>query len=857
MRYSYPPLLEPVIRMSGSIYTWSIGKFQVLLGTLVMGAILTGTVVSINVIVSGYLDQAYSRNARFRALAQAHEINQLLVAARNELEYLTRIPLNPESMTRHLEAKSAEERGRYREIAFQGQTAQERFVVVNTGQAVVSVGLDQILGAKFAIFSGRNQLADKPEGYVQISEPMEVVYPSVHVQGEMSALNMHVIRLTTSVYDASKVFKGQLTLSLDLPKVRDIISLHTSRQSPLFLFPQENEIKKSFFFDASGWLLFQSEPLEQGRGDLSVDTLRTGLQGDVGRPGFSTAFRPSATHELYWAMVADVQAGISGNSLVSGNVFSPTDSDRTLYLNYVPIVFAGSPDSQQIVGGIGCVDASFVFMAATYRIAGTLAICLGLGILLVFMAMYFISWRIAKAMGVLRAALEHRVSGDDASPLAVGPLFAELYQLQRPINILLMQLQIARGDRLLHEGILEEDRMRQPVDLDKEIQKNPLLDPRLLAMPLYGLVGGSQAVNNLRQQIHKASRVLADVLIVGETGTGKELTAEAIHSVSHRAHGPFISINCGALDENLLMDALFGHVKGAFTEAHSDRKGAFVAASGGTLHLDEIGNASPRVQQALLRALSVRRIRALGSDQDVAFDARIIAATNVDLLHLAASGAFREDLYYRLAVITINTPPLRSRKEDIPVLVKHFFDENMALTGQEPIGISRGALEKMLNYEWPGNVRELRNCITRTLAFSESNLLLAEHILFADRFAEVDQTDNGIPGNDAAAGVLPPPALHENPPSPPEKRTVKSDGRPGGAEGLEGQAELNARQRKAWKTIARNGEITRSEYQAAVGGNISVRTAQYDLHDLVEKGLLKKSGRGPSSRYLLTQPYVI
>ena len=192
-------------------------------------------------------------------------------------------------------------------------------------------------------------------------------------------------------------------------------------------------------------------------------------------------------------------------------------------------------------------------------------------------------------------------------------------------------------------------------------------------MPLYGIVGGSQAVGSLRQQIHKASRVLADVLIVGETGTGKELTAEAIHSVSHRAKGPFISINCGALDENLLMDALFGHVKGAFSDAQSDRKGAFVAASGGTLHLDEIGNASPKVQQALLRALSVRRIRPLGSDQDIAFDARIIAATNVDLLHLAVTGEFREDLYYRLAVITINTPSLRERKEDVPVLINYFL----------------------------------------------------------------------------------------------------------------------------------------------------------------------------------------
>lgn len=855
MRYSHPPLLNPVIRPSGSIYTWSIGKFQVLFGTLLMGTILTATVVGINIIVSSYLDQAYSSNARIRALAQAHEINQLLVAAKNELEYLTRIPLNPESMIRHLEAKSPEEGGRYREIAFQGQSAEERFVVVNTGQAVVPVAIDQILGAKFGIFSGRNQLADKPAGYVQITEPLEVVYPSLHVRKEMSALNMHVIRLTTSVYDAAKEFKGHLTLSLDLPKVRDILSLHTSRQSPLFLFPQENEPKKSFFFDASGWLLFQSESSGQEGSELSVDALRTGLLGDVGRPGFSTAFRPSTAHEPYWAMVADVQAGISGKTLVSEKFFSPTDtSERTLYLNYVPILFAGNADAPQIVGGIGCVDASFVFMAATYRIAGTLAICLVLGILLAFITMYFIGWRITRAIEVLREAIEQRASDDAPAPLAVGPLFAELNQLQRPINILLMQLQIARSDRLLHEGIVEGDRMRQPVDLDKEIQKNPLIDTKLLTMPLYGIIGGSQAVSNLRQQIHKASRVLADVLIVGETGTGKELAAEAIHSVSHRAQGPFISINCGALDENLLMDALFGHVKGAFTEASSDRKGAFVAASGGTLHLDEIGNASARVQQALLRALSVRRIRPLGSDQDVAFDARIIAATNVDLLHLAASGDFREDLYYRLAVITINTPPLRARKEDIPVLIEYFLQEHVVLNGQALIRLSRGALEKMVCHEWPGNVRELRNCITRTLAFTESDLLLADHVLFAEWSAEPEQSDEPIPWHEAPTSPLPQSSPIEAAHT--EKQAPAKDG-PGLPDQSNGLAAFNARQHKAWNTIARNGEITRSEYQEAVGEDISVRTAQYDLHDLVSKGLLKKSGRGPSSRYLLAQSYVL
>lgn len=849
MRYSHPPLLNPLIRVEGSIDSWGIVKFLVLVGTLLVTVIFSATVIATYHIVSSYLDKAYSRNAQVRALAQAHEINQILIAARYELEYLTRLPHTPESMRNHLGAKSADERNRYREIAFYGMRAEDHFVLVNTGSSVVPVPLDQALGAKFGIFSARDQLATKPSGYIQISEPMEVVYPSVHAEGTMSALNMHVIRLTTPVYDSNKSYRGQLTLSIDLPRLRDIISLHASKQSPLFLFPQESEHKKSFFFDAAGWLLFQSESPDRQTAELSVDLLRMGLQGDVGRPGFDTAFRPAFTHDLYWAMVSDVQGEKSGQTLVTRPFFAPSRNDRTLYLSYVPIVFEEGPGTRRIVGGIGCIDTSFVFMASTYRIAGTLSVCVALGVLLVFMAMYFVSRRITRQLELLSEAVDVRASGDDPSPLALGPLFAEINHFQRSVNILLVQLHIARNDSLLREGVFEDDRMRQQINLEKDIRDNPLLDARLLAMPLYGIVGGSQAVGTLRQQIHKASRVLADVLIIGETGTGKELTAEAIHSVGHRSKGPFISINCGALDENLLMDALFGHVKGAFSDAQNERKGAFVAASGGTLHLDEIGNASPKVQQTLLRALSVRRIRPLGSDQDVTFDARIIAATNVDLLQLSLNGDFREDLYYRLAVITINTPPLRERKEDIPVLIKYFLDEHAAISGLEPVGISRGAMEKLLGHDWPGNIRELRNCITRSLAFADSALLLADHILFNDRGPDSE----GHPAGEAEplpAPLLPPPTgrgAAQPVPNETATNTQKSSV----------SEELNPRQLKAWPRIAKAGVITRSDYQEAVGESISVRTAQYDLHDLVDKGLLKKSGRGPSSRYLLIQPVVL
>ena len=842
MRYSYPPLINPMIRVDSSIYAWSIGKFLLLFGSAAVILLLAVSAVVTYKVSAVFLDQAYARNAQVRALAQAHEINQLLHAARHELEYLSHRPLTAEEILGHLGALSAEERNRYREVAFQGQTPEERFVLVNTGSALVPVPLEQALGNRFGIFSGGDQVAGKPPGFVHLGDPTEVIYPSVPAEGGVRALAMHVVRLTTPVYAGDKTYRGQLTLSLDLRRLRDVISVHSSKKSPLYLFPQESEQKKSFFFDNSGWLAFQSESPEDREAELSVDFLRTGLQGDIGRPGFSTAFRPGFSSDLYWAMVTDVQAGRTGQVLVSRPFMPPDATGRTLYLSYVPVVFAESDDSQRILGGIGCIDTSFVFMASTYQVAGTLSLCFAASAVLVVLAMYFMSRRICRPLNLLAEAVEVRAAGDDPTPVALSPLFAEISQFQKSINILLVRLQVARDDTLLREGFFEDDRMRQGVDLDREIRSSSGLDPQLLAMPLYGIVGGSAAVGSLRQHIHKAARVLADVLIIGETGTGKELTAEAIHSVSHRAKGPFLSINCGALDENLLMDALFGHVKGAFTEAQTDRKGAFVAASGGTLHLDEIGNASPKVQQALLRALSVRRIRPLGSDKDMAFDARIIAATNVDLLQRALAGDFREDLFYRLAVITINTPPLRQRKEDIPVLVKYYLEEYVDLSGRKPVGISRGALEKMMRHDWPGNIRELKNCLVRSVAFAEGDLLLAEHILFDERRGDSERS-----GEQPVHPVktLPLPVM-EGPAAPAAVPPAKE----GREEGTMPEG-LNPRQRSAWPVIVREGGISRGAYQDAVGEAISVRTAQYDLRDLVAKGLLQKTGRGPASRYVV------
>lgn len=216
--------------------------------------------------------------------------------------------------------------------------------------------------------------------------------------------------------------------------------------------------------------------------------------------------------------------------------------------------------------------------------------------------------------------------------------------LRDAVNDLIQRIREQMAALEMQERQLREMIMRERISLAEE-SDTLRLEEKELPEPLARLVGQSQAMRSFREWVIRAASVDADVLIVGETGTGKQLAAEAIHALSRKASMPFVAINCGALDENLLLDALFGHVKGAFSEAQSDRKGAFLSANGGTLFLDEIGTASLKVQQALLRVVAERKVRPLGSDTEVPVDVGLVAATNVELWDLTRRGLFREDLY--------------------------------------------------------------------------------------------------------------------------------------------------------------------------------------------------------------------
>jgi two-component system, NtrC family, response regulator HydG len=226
-----------------------------------------------------------------------------------------------------------------------------------------------------------------------------------------------------------------------------------------------------------------------------------------------------------------------------------------------------------------------------------------------------------------------------------------------------------------------------------------------------GMVGTSRVMQNLFALINNVALSNAPVLIHGESGVGKEMVAHAIHEFGNRAKQSFIKVNCASLNENLLESELFGHVKGAFTGAARDRVGRFEAASGGSILLDEIGEASPAIQVKLLRVLESKVIERVGDHTPIPVDVRVIAATNRNLAELVEQKTFREDLFYRINVVPINVPPLRERKEDIPLLAQTFIDRVRSQNGKPIFALSNEALEGMYSYDWPGNVRELRNAI--------------------------------------------------------------------------------------------------------------------------------------------------
>jgi DNA-binding NtrC family response regulator len=286
---------------------------------------------------------------------------------------------------------------------------------------------------------------------------------------------------------------------------------------------------------------------------------------------------------------------------------------------------------------------------------------------------------------------------------AVAAIRAGAYDfVTKPIDTEFLVLALDRAVR--HRSLQEKVTL-----LDEALKKSRRFDE---------LIGESPLMQKLMNRLERVADSETSILIAGETGTGKELAAQALHKRSRRRNSPFVAVNCAALPDALLESELFGYKRGAFTDAKTDRRGLFLQAHGGTLFFDEIGDIPLSLQPKLLRSLEERSVRPIGGTSEVAFDVRIIAATNRDIETAIEEGQFREDLYYRINVLQIDLPPLRERGTDILLLARHFVDQFAVRANKHIAGISNAAAEKLLNYAWPGNVRELRNTIERAVVLT-------------------------------------------------------------------------------------------------------------------------------------------
>jgi two-component system NtrC family response regulator len=368
--------------------------------------------------------------------------------------------------------------------------------------------------------------------------------------------------------------------------------------------------------------------------------------------------------------------------------------------------------------------------------------------------------------------------------------------------------------------------IRKAIEMHRLKQENLLLSQELQERFKFdNIVGRSKVMRQMYEIVEKVAQTRASVLITGESGTGKELIARAIHFNSPRRAKPFISVNCSALPETLLESELFGHERGAFTGAVTQRKGRFELAHNGTLFLDEVADMSTALQVKLLRVLQEMKFERVGGTVTLEVDARLVAASNRDLKQEVGLGGFREDLYYRLKVVHIKVPPLRERRDDIPLLVHHFLRKVAHSNGLPVKGICHEALKYLYQYDWIGNVRELENVIERAVILCDGDEILPQDLpeeLF-------QQGAPGIVGDTA--------------------RTVQSGSESSGEGDLVAYFGLNQRQIKALNFIKKNGYIT-NDYYIQIN-QISDRHARRDLNQLMELDMVARVGGGRSTRYVL------
>lgn len=754
-----------------------------------------------------FISIALERTVMLQTMALAHEIEAFLERCKKNLLMLAQNRSDLASMRHFLASMKTIGEISYCQIAYISQKDQNHIFLVTDRDEIFQVPGDNISDITPNPFMFYEHIKDFRPNEVWLSGITKSSYPFPNLSNPNRRLMTRIISFVTPYYGDGKNASGYLILSVDVRHIRNILSAFNSPQSPIWAFPRTDELRYSYMFDKDGWILFQSEEYENPNKELTTDIARSGYTGTMGNSDLASAFRPSAIFTQYWKMIEDIREN-------KRDMVELEDSEyyykgmKDYYLAYTPIHFSpGNSAKPYVYSGVAHIDRSRLTIRAGYKQMDVMFVITISAIVLVSLVIYFLSYVITKPILKLTEAVNMIQKTGNLEEIRLSEEGYETSLLQNAINSMIGTMkrqieEIRKKDKEIERVILKEK-----VHLDDDF-------PTLLEDDIPEIVGFGAKIDRLKSDILKAARADVDVLVIGETGTGKQLTAEAVHRHSKRSEMPFISINCGELDENLLSDTLFGHVRGAFTEAKTDRKGAFLEAQGGTLFLDEIQSASPSVQQALLRAIAMRKIKPLGSDKEIDADVRLIAATNADLTALIEEQKFRSDLYFRLKVITIHTIPLRDQKENIPVLVRHFLSQAKQLTHKEELGLSKGALEKLRNYHWPGNTRELMNCIIRAVVMAENKILQAEDIRLDIRepvhlYVRKQET------NVSQVGI-----------------------------------KMNRRQEKAYPKILKKGGVTRSEYQKMIGDNLPSRTALNDLQDLVKKGLLTKTGHGPATRYV-------
>ena len=775
-------------------------------------------------ISQSFISSALERSTRLQLIAIRHALETFLEDRQKDLLLMTMQDLQLDEMENYLANLRAIHAVDYRGLFYIANTSEDSRLICTKHATTVTLPPTALetMRPDPRIFS--ESIAALAPGEFWISPILESDLPCTDADGR------GIPRVSDPlIYLGTPWRTGYLLLAFSAKSMRNILSLYNSSASPLNAFPRTSEPRYAFVFDPEGWLLFQSGDPARPEEELATYLARDGYTGTMGQPGLPEAFRPAAKYGPYWKMISTVREGGSDAARIAVDGMGP--GNRESIMAYAPVRFSpGGGKPPRVYAGVGYLDLSRFTIAAGYRHIDAMFLIILITALVMIVTIYILGHLLTRPLRILTREVGQLDLSQRLKPIDLPDRGNEFIALRDAINQMIATVnrqveEIQQRDLTIHRVT-----QSRPVDLTRILPRSG--HEQAPAVP--GIIGTGMKFDRLRSDIHKAARVDADVLIQGETGTGKQLAADAIHQLSRRAAQPFISINCGALDEHLLLDTLFGHVRGAFTEARSDRKGAFLQAENGTLFLDEIQSASARVQQALLRAIAMRRICPLGSDAELEVNVRLIAASNVDLRQLIAKHLFREDLYYRLKVLTIYTPPLRETRDNIPMLANHFLQMNREKSRRTTLALSKGALEKLNSYHWPGNIRELQHCIMRAVVMTEADVIQAEDILL--------ETQDECPAPSAAGAPVP------------TAEAVSAAGAaptsPAGDTGGALPSGLNPRQAHAWPLLRARGEIRRQQYQDLFPEPISTRTANYDLQDMVERGLLRRLGRGRAVRYV-------